>query len=111
MGSIWALISQVSSLMEKIKEEMESHLKLLKLKEKILEGSANDPNYSYIRGLLLYKDRLVIQRTSDLVGEILKEFHDRPLGGHSGRERTYQRIKELFWWKGMYKVLDHNPRL
>lgn len=35
--------------------------------------------------------------------KILKAFHDAPLGGHFGVQKTYQKIKKKFIWKGMKK--------
>lgn len=32
---------------------------------------------------------------------VLKEMHDTPLGGHKGREQTFAKIKEYFWWPRM----------
>lgn len=38
--------------------------------------------------------------------EILKEFHQCPLGGHEGMNRTYQRIKMYHDWEGMKKDIE-----
>jgi hypothetical protein len=34
-------------------------------------------------------------------------FHDTPLGGHSGVQATYIRIKKLFYWKGLKGDADN----
>jgi hypothetical protein len=31
----------------------------------------------------------------------LLHLHDNIVGGHSGCLATYQRVKRLFWWKGL----------
>lgn len=33
--------------------------------------------------------------------QIIHEFHENPLGGHQGNTRTYQRISQHHYWKGM----------
>lgn len=33
--------------------------------------------------------------------QIIKEFHENPLGGHQGITRTYNRISPQYLWKGM----------
>jgi hypothetical protein len=38
--------------------------------------------------------------------DILKEFHDDPLGGHQGITRTYKRIKAFYNWKGMKTTIS-----
>ena len=31
------------------------------------------------------------------------EYHNGKLGGHRGREATYDRLEKDFWWPGMYE--------
>lgn len=39
---------------------------------------------------------------------ILKEYHDSPIAGHYGGERTFQRIASRYFWTGMRKyILDY----
>jgi Integrase zinc binding domain len=38
---------------------------------------------------------------------ILKEFHDSLWVGHRGVWATYTKIKERYWWKGLYKEVAH----
>ena len=38
--------------------------------------------------------------------EVLKSFHDNPLGGHLGLEKTYHKIRTHFWF-GMFKDIQH----
>jgi hypothetical protein len=39
-------------------------------------------------------------------GQILKEFHDTLWAGHRGVWATYTKIKERYWWKGLYKDVE-----
>jgi hypothetical protein len=36
---------------------------------------------------------------------IVTEFHENPLGGHQGINRTYQRISKQYYWKGMRQTI------
>jgi hypothetical protein len=38
--------------------------------------------------------------------QILKEFHDTLWAGHRGVWATYHKIKERYWWKGIYKDVE-----
>jgi len=38
-----------------------------------------------------------------LRNRILVEYHNGKLGGHRGREATYDRLEKDFWWPGMYR--------
>ena len=53
--------------------------------------------------MLLYKNRLVIPRSSSLIKKIFSEFHEGAIGGHSGEDRTYQRFASEIFWVGMRK--------
>lgn len=35
--------------------------------------------------------------------ELLREFHDTPLGGHAGVDRMYAALRQTFFWPGMVK--------
>lgn len=42
------------------------------------------------------------------IPRILEEYHDSPLSGHYGIERTYQRIAARYFWPGMRRTIaDH----
>lgn len=43
----------------------------------------------------------MIGASSDLKLKILQWMHASPSGGHSGRDATLKRVKQLFFWKGM----------
>ena len=48
------------------------------------------------------KSQLVIP--SNLRFDILKAFHDNPMGGHLGHEKTYNKIRVHYYWSSMYKL-------
>ena len=52
-------------------------------------------------GLLLYKDRVVVPREPTLQQELLRLYHDDPLAGHFGVNRTLHLLQRRFYWKGI----------
>lgn len=56
-------------------------------------------HYSLTQGVLFYKGRLVIPKSSPWIRKLLEEFHSTPTGGHSGAVRT------MFIWSGMMKAV------
>jgi hypothetical protein len=38
--------------------------------------------------------------------EILKEMHESPIGGHTGMNRTYQRLKKYITWEGIQNDIE-----
>jgi hypothetical protein len=43
---------------------------------------------------------------SETKTQVLKEFHDTLWAGHRGIWATYTKIKERYWWKGLYKDVE-----
>ena len=39
--------------------------------------------------------------------EILVACHDSPLSGHMGINKTYEKVRERYFWKGMFKDCEH----
>ncbi|KAL0408312.1 UNVERIFIED_CONTAM: hypothetical protein Sradi_1765600 [Sesamum radiatum] len=56
------------------------------------------PDYNYEKGILRKKGRICVGSHGDIRKKIIKSLHDSTLGGHSGINGTYQRIKPLFFW-------------
>ena len=72
------------------------------------EGNGNQyPKFQLENNLLYVNDmehkRLVIPSTNRfLITAVLKDFHDSPVGGHLGFEKTLEKVKRQFFWKNMY---------
>lgn len=61
--------------------------------------------YLWRAGLIFYKNHVVIPPDSNLVTQLLQEFHDSPSGGHSGVLRTCKRIAAQFYWLSLPKIV------
>lgn len=59
------------------------------------------PPYSLAKGVLKYKDKVVVGNEKELRIKLLQTFHDSAWGGHSGILGTYNRLKAIFFWRGM----------
>lgn len=72
--------------------------------KQLMEDYANseEPNhYTFRKGLLYWKDKLMIPADEELVHILLFEFHSSPIGGHAGITRTMARLKAQFYWPKM----------
>ena len=58
--------------------------------------------YQLINGQLRRKGKLVVGADDSLKTKLLHWVHSSPLGGHSGRDATLKKLKQLFYWKGMH---------
>ncbi|XP_019184593.1 PREDICTED: uncharacterized protein LOC109179543 [Ipomoea nil] len=53
--------------------------------------------FTVVDGLIKYKGRLYIGQKGDLRSKLLLQLHNSPIGGHSGQQVTYHRLKQLFY--------------
>jgi len=65
--------------------------------------------YSFHDGLLYYSidqhdaPRIVVPNDEDLRLRLISEFHDTPVGGHLGREKTFLSLSRDYYWPHQYK--------
>ena len=121
-SSLSAISTQVvSPLPERIKAAYATDPEcstLLKYFEKPLASSlaklsphlrAQIKRFSCVDGLLYYTidagetPRIVVPLDDSLRTQILFEYHDSPLSGHLGREKTFLSLSRDFYWPHMYK--------
>ncbi|KAF8750040.1 hypothetical protein RHS01_09707 [Rhizoctonia solani] len=58
-------------------------------------------DYDWEEDLLWYRGKLVVPDSEALKERLLKEFHDSPLAGHPGQQRTLELLSRNYWWPGM----------
>ncbi|QRW20479.1 Retrotransposable element Tf2 protein [Rhizoctonia solani] len=58
-------------------------------------------DYDWEEDLLWYRGKLVVPDFEPLKDRLLKEFHDSPLAGHPGQQRTLELLSQNYWWPGM----------
>lgn len=83
------------------KSEVEQDVELQKIRQELQEDPLKHPIYSLKHGMLHYKGWLVLSSKSSLIPTLLQIFLDSDKGGHSGFLRTYKRLTEELFWKGM----------
>ena len=50
------------------------------------------------------KEQLVVPQA--LQERVLEEAHDNRLVGHMGVSKTYERLRDRYWWYGMYTSVE-----
>ncbi|KAF8751565.1 hypothetical protein RHS01_08145 [Rhizoctonia solani] len=58
-------------------------------------------DYNWEEDLLWYQGKLVVPDSETLKEQLLKEFHNSPLAGHPGQQRTLELLSCNYWWPGM----------
>ncbi|GMY12671.1 Retrovirus-related Pol polyprotein from transposon 17.6 [Fagus crenata] len=74
---------------------------MLKLKAALSRSDKTASRFTLRDDLLWFQNRLVLPASSQFKTHLIREFHDTPVGGHSGVLRTYKRIAASFYWAGM----------
>lgn len=67
----------------------------------VQQHPSDHADYSTSNGLLFHKGRLVVPHDSALQHLIISEYHNTPVGGHAGIQRTLKRLSSTFYWPGL----------
>ena len=102
VGEVAALISTViPEWCKEIIDSYEGNAKIKQVLERVATGNTGEDGYSLSGGVLRYHGRIVVGDDDDLKKRILRSLHESALGGHSGAQNTYLRLKQLFYWSGL----------
>ena len=102
-----ALNGAPTNLMTLISHGWTNDPKLQTIISALQHNAPNHPKYTYVNQQLRRKGKLVVSDDQQLKHFILQWLHRSPTEGHSGRNITLQRIKALFYWKGITKDVQH----
>ena len=64
----------------------------------VTAGVVGAEDYEMRDGLLLYKGKLLLEPTSELIKIVLQECHSTPSGGHEGIQKTIAKVAAAFAW-------------
>jgi hypothetical protein len=99
--SIFSLSFIVPDWLQSVRQEWLQDPKSLQLIQKLQSNAPASPGYSWLHDELRYKGHLYLSKQSKLKSMILSELHATPTAGHSGFNKTYDRVKHSFFWDGM----------
>ena len=84
-----------------LQQEIEQDPTLQQLRDDLQGDEKAHTYYSLVEGKLRYKGRIVIPKFSRFIPLLLEQYHDSPVGGHSGDLKTYARMAAHWYWIGM----------
>jgi hypothetical protein len=79
----------------------------LSLLQELAVQSPNDKGFYLEQGLIKYKGRLYIGANTALQTKLIASLHDSAVGGHSGIQASYQRIKQLYYWPALKTAVEN----
>jgi hypothetical protein len=92
--------------LQEVKNSYTTDPELTSLLQQLAIYSPYAKGYSLEHGIIKYKGRMVIGDNLALQTKLISQLHDTPVGGHSGIQATYQRVKKLFYWPGMKLAVE-----
>jgi hypothetical protein len=69
--------------------------------------SPNESGFSLNNGVIRKHNQIWVGENSALQTKLISTFHSSAIGGHSGVNATYHRLKHLFTWAGMKTDVDN----
>lgn len=93
-------------LLKRIQEEYEKDALLKDIIEELKKKPTSKKHLSWYQNILRRKNKIVVPSEVTLREMILNWLHGSSHAGHSGRDVTVQRVKSLFYWKGMAKDIQ-----
>jgi len=86
-------------------DDLRSHLTTTpdfnSLFHQIQQNPTNYPDHKIHQGLIFYKNKIWLNSSNPYKDKILNEFHNSPISGHMGFQKTYIRLRDNFYWNGM----------
>lgn len=97
-----AVSSFEAALMTKIQDSWAKDLEVSLIWQQLQEGQRVG-HFKWDGALLTWKNRVVVGNYGTLREDIVRVCHSSPMGSHSGIHATRQRLKGIFYWKGISK--------
>lgn len=88
-------------MIQRVKDSWKEDHKLQEIVDTIRMAQHPCKCYTFDNEVLKLKGKLVVGSVEELKTEILQQFHNSIIGGHSGYELTYRRVRDHVYWKGM----------
>lgn len=82
--------------LEQVRAMIDQSPFFMELQNKADKGALSNSRYRRMNGIWFYKDRVLLDPTSELYQITFHDYHSAPSGGHSGYHMTLRRIKLPF---------------
>nr|KYP54676.1 Retrovirus-related Pol polyprotein from transposon 17.6 [Cajanus cajan] len=96
-----ALSIPCNQWLHKVAELTQEDVQLKKLYDQCVAAKLPLQEYAIKDGVLFWKGRVMLPANTNLINQILCEFHAGKVGGHAGVSKTMARIASQFFWPGM----------
>lgn len=104
-GNLSAMVLVLCNWVGALQDSWRQDAELQQIIQNLQQDPVSHPHFVWQHDMLYYKSRLVVGNNDQFRLKLLHEHHASPTGGHSGGERTYHRLKQAFYWRGMKQAV------
>ena len=90
-------------LLQQIQAAYQEDVQIQEIIEALQRNPKAKKHFVWSLGVLRWKQRIVVPKYARIRKTILEWLHGSGQSGHSGRDVTVQRVKRIFYWKGLAK--------
>ncbi|GKC80680.1 putative mitochondrial protein [Tanacetum coccineum] len=104
------LTSITTDLMQQVKYSWIQDAKLQQVLLQLQSQTYKKDKYALVDGILIRKGKIMVGNVPQLKSFIIYHYHADAIGGHSGTNVTLHRLTDIFYWKGMQKMVKQVVR-
>jgi len=100
------IIVEGVDLLEKVRKSKVKDDKVVKAVEEMKQAGVKmlrDEEWREVDGIIYKEEKVYVPKDDILRAEIIKLYHDTPVGGHGGQWKTVELVTRNFWWPGITK--------
>jgi len=91
-------------LLDKVRKSEAKDDEIVKAVEEMKRAGVKmlrDEEWRQENGLMLKEGKMYIPKDERLRAEVIRLYHDMPVGGHRGQWKTAELVTRNFWWPGV----------
>jgi len=100
-GILWAISKPLVNWVDQLKNSYKTDSEIQDILQQLDKETIGSLKYQLRGGILYYKQRVYISKSSIIKEAIMNYIHDSPILGHTGFERTLKNVRRDFFWVGM----------
>ena len=93
-------------LLEQVRQSKVKDDKVIKVVEEMKQARVKmlrDKKWREVDGIMYKEEKVYVPKDDKLRTEIIRLYHDMPVGGHGGQWKTVELVTHNFWWPGVTK--------
>jgi len=93
-------------LLEEVRKSKVKDNEVVKAVEEMKQAGVKmlrDEQWREVDGIMYKEEKVYMPKDKKLKAEIVRLYHNTPIGGHGGQWKTVELVTRNFWWPGVTK--------